>query len=110
MNSRSFMLQAGFTLGCVLACLGASAILARGQQPDRRGADQSPKVFVLDATRLQATRQAINQGDKDVAAAWAKLQRDAQKALSAGPFSVVNKDATPPSGDKHDYMSQAPYF
>jgi hypothetical protein len=39
-----------------------------------------------------------------------KLERDAQKALSAGPFSVVSKDITPPSGDKHDYMSQAPYF
>ena len=39
-----------------------------------------------------------------------KLERDAQKALSAGPFSVVSKQVTPPSGDKHDYMSQAPYF
>ena len=97
-------------LVCVLTCLSASAILVQGQQPNRGGADQSPQVFLLDPTRLQTTRQAINQGDKDVAAAWAKLQRDAQKALSAGPFSVVNKDATPPSGDKHDYMSQAPYF
>ncbi|TFK52748.1 chondroitin AC/alginate lyase [Heliocybe sulcata] len=26
-----------------------------------------------------------------------------------GPWSVVNKTATPPSGDKHDYMSWAPY-
>jgi hypothetical protein len=26
------------------------------------------------------------------------------------PVSVVYKNATPPSGDKHDYMSQAPYF
>src|SRR5689334_4389493 len=42
--------------------------------------------------------------------ALAKLERDAQKALSAGPFSVVSKSVTPPSGDKHDYMSQAPYF
>lgn len=110
MNSRSFITQAGFTLGCVLACLSASAILASGQQPDRRGADQSTQVFLLDATRLQATRRAINQGDKDVAAAWAKLQRDAQKALGEGPFSIVNKTVTPPSGDKHDYMTQAPYF
>ena len=31
-------------------------------------------------------------------------------ALSAGPFSVVNQDAVPPSGDKHDYMSFAPYW
>ena len=43
-------------------------------------------------------------------AAIDKLERDAQKALAAGPFSVVTKTVTPPSGDKHDYMSQAPYF
>jgi len=84
--------------------------LATGQQPDRRGADQSTQVFLLDAKRLQETRRAINQGDKDIAAAWAKLQRDAQKALGEGPFSIVNKTVTPPSGDKHDYMTQAPYF
>ena len=42
--------------------------------------------------------------------ALAKLERDAQKALTSGPFSVVAKTVTPPSGDKHDYMSQAPYF
>jgi Alginate lyase len=45
-----------------------------------------------------------------VAPALAKLERDAQKALTAGPFSVVTKTVTPPSGDKHDYMTQAPYF
>src|SRR5437764_6188516 len=110
MNSRRLITQAGFTLGCVLACLSSSASLATGQQPDRRGADQSPQVFLLDAKRLQDTSRAINQGDKGIAAAWAKLQRDAQKALGDGPFSIVNKTVTPPSGDKHDYMTQAPYF
>jgi hypothetical protein len=39
-----------------------------------------------------------------------KLERDAQRALSAGPFSVTSKTVVPPSGDKRDYMSQAPYF
>ena len=42
--------------------------------------------------------------------ALTKLERDAKKALTSGPFSVVTKAVTPPSGDKHDYMSQAPYF
>src|SRR2546423_3195908 len=110
MKSRSFRMQAGFTLGCVLAGLSASAILATGQQPNAPGADQSLQVFLLDATRLQAARRAVDQGDKDTAAAWAKLQRDAQRALGEGPFSIVNKAVTPPSGDKHDYTSQAPYF
>jgi hypothetical protein len=39
-----------------------------------------------------------------------KLERDARNALTSGPFSVTSKSPTPPSGDKHDYMSQAPYF
>jgi hypothetical protein len=42
--------------------------------------------------------------------AVAKLEREAQKLLTAGPFSVTSKAITPPNGDKHDYMSQAPYF
>ena len=69
-----------------------------------------PRVFLLDATQLRLMRQRIHDGDKTIAGAWAKLERDAQEALSEGPFSVVNKERTPPSGDKHDYMSQAPYF
>jgi len=69
-----------------------------------------PRVFLLDAKRLQASRQKISSGDPAVSAALEQLQRDAKRALTAGPFSVVDKDATPPSGDKHDYMSQAPYF
>src|SRR5204862_2948019 len=36
--------------------------------------------------------------------------REAQHALGEGPFSNVNKSVSPPSGDKHDYMTQAPYF
>ncbi len=69
-----------------------------------------PRVFLLDAKQLQLTRQRIQAGDKNVATALAKLEREAQKTLSASPSSVVSKEATPPSGDKHDYISQAPYF
>src|SRR2546426_8834671 len=70
----------------------------------------APRMFLLDATQLRLMRQRIHDGDKTIAGAWAKLERDAQEALSEGPFSVVNKERTPPSGDKHYYMSQAPYF
>jgi hypothetical protein len=30
--------------------------------------------------------------------------------MSVGPFSVIDKKEVPPSGDKHDYMSLAPYW
>ena len=38
------------------------------------------------------------------------IETDARKALTARPLTVVSKQVTPPSGDKHDYMSQAPYW
>jgi len=70
----------------------------------------TPRVFLLDAKTLEVNKQRIKNGDAKFTPALAKLERDARKALSAGPFSVLSKEATPPSGDKHDYMSQAPYF
>ncbi|KAL1948381.1 hypothetical protein VTO73DRAFT_12456 [Trametes versicolor] len=33
----------------------------------------------------------------------------ATSLASEGPWTVMNKSVTPPSGDKHDYMSWAPY-
>lgn len=38
------------------------------------------------------------------------VSAEADKAMSEGPFSVMDKKDTPPSGDKHDYMSLAPYW
>src|SRR5262249_12304396 len=58
----------------------------------------------------RASRQRIHDGDKSLAPALAELEREAKSALSAGPFSVVEKTNLPPSGDKHDYMSIGPYF
>ena len=69
-----------------------------------------PKVFLLDGSQLIQTRQRVRGGDKDLAPAVAELVQQADRALAAGPFSVINKDATPPSGDKRDYMSLAPYW
>jgi hypothetical protein len=71
---------------------------------------EAPRVFLLDAQYLRAVRNRIRQDDRSLAPALEKLERDAKEASRAAAFSVVRKDATPPSGDKHDYMSQAPYF
>lgn len=70
----------------------------------------APRVFLLDAKQLQVTKERLRKGDQNLTPALAKLEREAQQALTAGPFSVTSKAVTPPSGDKHDYMSQAPYF
>lgn len=95
-------------------CLACATPLAEGAAAEASSAQPqapvTPRVFLLDAKYLQSARQQLRAGDKSLAPALVQLERDAQAALDAGPFSVVSKKVTPPSGDKHDYMSQAPYF
>jgi Alginate lyase len=43
-------------------------------------------------------------------AARTALLREAERALAAGPFSVMDKQRVPPSGDKHDFLTLAPYW
>jgi hypothetical protein len=69
-----------------------------------------PRVFLLDAGRVTSARQAIRENQPAVLPAWSALSREAGAALTVTRFSVVDKGVTPPSGDKHDYTSQAPYF
>jgi hypothetical protein len=71
-------------------------------------AQSLPRVFALDPARLAQTKARIN--DKAFAAALSRLRRDADKAMSEGPFTVTAKQRVPPSGDKHDYLTLAPYW
>ncbi len=71
--------------------------------------DKLPRVFLLNAKELQHQRE-IAKSQSASSAILRDVRAEADKAMSAGPFSVMQKDATPPSGDKHDYMSLAPYF
>ena len=73
-------------------------------------AAEGPRVFLLDPQALELTRSRVRAGDPQLAPALARLRSEAQRALATGVLSVTTKPATPPSGDKHDYMSQAPYF
>jgi hypothetical protein len=49
-------------------------------------------------------------GQAAPAAAVPELLADADRALALAPTSVMDKTIVPPSGDRHDYMSQAPYW
>ena len=68
-----------------------------------------PRVFLLNAKQLQLQSEVAGSqpGSSDLLRV---VRKEADKAMSAGPFSVMQKDSMPPSGDKHDYMSLAPYF
>jgi hypothetical protein len=59
---------------------------------------------------LEKAKAAAAAGDESAKKAMKKLIADADKALAVVPPSVMQKTKLPPSGDKHDYMSLAPYF
>ena len=59
---------------------------------------------------LEKAKALAAAGHESAAKALKKLVADADKALAVVPPSVTQKTKVPPSGDKHDYMSIAPYF
>lgn len=70
--------------------------------------NQVPPTLVLDGEVLQKNRTLISTQKKS---AFKELINEADKILKTGKlYSVMNKVQIPPSGDKHDYMSQAPYW
>jgi len=65
-----------------------------------------------EATQLRAMQLASEhaQPDKSLKKLLARLRIHANDALDRGPYSVMNKQDVPPSGDKHDYMSFSRYW
>ena len=68
--------------------------------------------FLLqDEVKLAALKQQYKAGDVNVGNAVKTLLNEADKALKDGPYSVtLHKTKIAPSGDVHDYVSQAPYW
>jgi hypothetical protein len=68
-----------------------------------------PAVVSLNAKVLERSKTKIANKDESLSRSYKQLIKDADKALLFGPVSVMEKKNDPPSGDKHDYMSLAPY-
>lgn len=62
---------------------------------------------IWNPTHLKHVKQSIRK--PFYATSYQALKAEADKMLNAQPLSVMMKDKTPASGDKHDYMSQARY-
>jgi len=67
------------------------------------------RVFTLNKTALHENKRKIERNNPDKLPAYTQLIKDAKKSLQFGPVSVMEKKHLPPSGDRHDYMSLAPY-
>lgn len=69
-----------------------------------------PRYFGARPGALVATKARLAAGDAALRPALQALVESADKALQVAPPSVTQKTKLAPSGDRHDYMSTAPYF
>ena len=91
--------------GLWLVALNSLAVAAVAGEPS----GPLPRVYTISPQGLATTQARVRGSDKSLKPAVDRLRREADKALKAGPFSVMDKPRMPPSGDKHDYLSLAPY-
>jgi hypothetical protein len=101
-----------WSVSCAAFCsIVCSITLVFPAERAARAADKAtdPRVFLFNAGELAQIRSA-DASDPRRQQVIAVAVKAADRAMTEGPFSVMDKSVTPPSGNKHDYMSHAPYF
>jgi unsaturated chondroitin disaccharide hydrolase len=93
----------------ILRSIVVMSVLA-GCNGDQRPVETLPRTIVARPELLRESRQLVKERNVYILPAYNALLRSADSALRAGPFSVMQKQTVPPSGDKHDYLSMAPYW
>jgi hypothetical protein len=74
-------------------------------------AQKAPSTLLLHGEVLLKNKKAIASRNPEKLMALQEVKATADLILKEGKlYSVMNKKKVPPSGDKHDYMSQAPYW
>jgi hypothetical protein len=95
----------------LLSILIASLLVipSAAQQKKSQKDNNGPQVFYLPSAKLRNLRREISAGDL-YDPGLDRLRADADTALKQATLSVMDKGVAPPSGDKHDYLSLAPYW
>lgn len=78
--------------------------------PGTRSPGDTPQLLLADGAHVARVRESLARGEPEFESALSALEASANAALDIDRLSVMDKNVTPPSGDKHDYMSQAPYY
>jgi len=73
-------------------------------------ASSVPRTILMRGERLAEARRMLAMGVGTLKPVLDVLLDSARAALAATPLSVMQKRNTPSSGDKHDFMSMAPYW
>src|SRR6185369_15065466 len=94
----------------VVACIALLAVLPLIAHASDRSNAQVPRVFQSSGTVLAELRGRLASNDPSLADAIDALRAEADAALPAGPFTIVNKKHPLPGIDPHEYVSLARYF
>jgi hypothetical protein len=107
-SRRSLLARKFATSGLALLLLLASTNSVNAIE--KKADSARTRLLFLDRADLDRTKQRTRNGDPAVMPALTKLRSDADRALASPNYSVTQKTLLPPSGNKHDYMSLAPYW
>ena len=100
-----------FACSVLLAACGAANTATPEPVAPTSAAGTAPiQLLMVDSAHVTGVRDSLRQGDPQFRPALNSLEADANAGLNVAPMSVMDKSVTPPSGDRHDYMSQAPYW
>ena len=70
----------------------------------------APSTVVIEGHRLVHAKKAILDGDAALIKTLGQLAAQADRWMDQGPWTVTTKTKLAPSGNPHDYVSQAPYW
>ncbi|MES2881243.1 MAG: alginate lyase family protein [Bacteroidota bacterium] len=87
----------------LLFCFFCQVLLAQEKEPNYN-------LIKLDKKNIAAAKLKIKAGNKAVLPVYKQLLKEADESLKFKPVTVMEKKVFPPSGNKHDYMSIAPYW
>jgi hypothetical protein len=92
--------------------VGAAAvgILLRNTCQSAEPSSAVPSTVYWDGAHLAALRDDKLQSDPRYREVFTRLRKNAEISRKRGPYSVMDKEDIPPSGDKHDYLSYARYW
>ena len=85
-------------------------LLSSKAAPALAPSEQKPSFVFINYPLLLEVKQSVIDKEPKHISKFKEITRAADKALKGGTLSVTHKTGKPPSGDKHDYLSQSPYW
>lgn len=106
--------KAGFWwLAVIISVVGYTQSLARAGENISallKSQPSEPRVFIMDGAALKALKERVHEAPDAYRESLARLKEEASGYLAREPWTITKKTTLPPSGDKHDYESQGPYW